>query len=676
MVFSSTGSAYSNTSGTPSDLTSVSSVSASTAYRVYIRVKVCDASTAAGGVESNCVLYGSNYKPEGLLQQYANKIRYSAFSYLNAQGTTQQGGVMRAPMGFIGPTYPAPLSTTVVTNTRAEWDSSTGIMKSNPDTSSATASGVSNSGVMNYLNQFGQTAKTYMTYDNVSELYYAVVRYFENLGNVAEWTNAVASGVSDRATKLDGFPALTSWTDPITYSCQKNFVLGIGDNHTHYDYNVGGATATGGRAKPSAVSSDTLNKAETWTKNLQALEGLTQTPWWGVGGTSSTYYIAGLAYGTHVNDIRSDLTGTQTLSTYWMDVMEYQRAEDRNPYWLAAKYGGMSSEAIVAGKVMWEFTDSTMGYSYGAPIVVKTRKYGWVMVLSSGYNNSDGYGYLYFVHPKTGALLEKVRTGTASSGLAQASAYVQDYTHNTADAIYVADLNGQLWRFDVTAAKASTAAYPAPTLLATLTDASGNAQPVTTAPLVEIHPTTRKRFVLFGTGKLLDSTDVSSSALQSFYAILDGTASAFGSSAGITRADFLGVSDVTAGISLSSSAKGWYIDLGASSGVGWRVVASPVAYNGVVAFTSLLTTGDACSPSGQSRVYAVNYATGKSVLSDNTTGYVSSSSAITDLRFVSVDGTVRLVAGNTGGEIKKIDADLTSSISLRLLHWREVPTVD
>lgn len=205
MVFSSTGSAYSNTSGTPSDLTSVSSVSASTAYRVYIRVKVCDASTAAGGVESNCALYGSNYKPEGLLQQYANKIRYSAFSYLNAQGTTQQGGVMRAPMGFIGPTYPTPLSTTVVTNTRAEWDSSTGIMKSNPDTNSATASGVSNSGVMNYLNQFGQTAKSYMTYDNFSELYYAVVRYFENLGNVAEWTNARRErrlGPRDQARRL------------------------------------------------------------------------------------------------------------------------------------------------------------------------------------------------------------------------------------------------------------------------------------------------------------------------------------------------------------------------------------------------------------------------------------------------------------------------------------------
>jgi type IV pilus assembly protein PilY1 len=45
---------------------------------------------------------------------------------------------------------------------------------------------------MNYLNKFGQAAKSYMTYDNVSELYYAAVRYFENLDNVPEWTNSVA----------------------------------------------------------------------------------------------------------------------------------------------------------------------------------------------------------------------------------------------------------------------------------------------------------------------------------------------------------------------------------------------------------------------------------------------------------------------------------------------------
>ena len=1042
MAFTSTG----DSTGAATDLSDLGSAnkngSAKSVYQVYVRVKVCDSSSTAGGVEANCVRYGTNYKPEGLLQQNANKIRYGAFSYLNAGGITQQGGVMRAPMGFIGPTYPQPLSTSVVTNTRGEWDATTGIMNTNPDTASATASGVSQSGVMNYLNKFGQAAKTYMTYDNVSELYYATVRYFENLGNVPEWTNSVATGVAGRGAKLDGFPAVIDWSgkDPIAYSCQKNFILGIGDDHTHYDYNVGGSSITmSGRAAPSAVASDTFNKADTWTKNLQTLEGFsTPTPWWRVGGTDSTYYIAGLAYGVHVNDIRPDLAGVQNISTYWMDVMEYQRAENLNPYYLAAKYGGfsvpsnydpantktaltqswwntsgdsinmngsthlrpdnyflagnagqmvsglkaaftdianaiqafttsfslssaqvsstgsasyasqydskgwtgvltastlsfasdgtpstatawtssttleaqlassgwdtarrvvtwngtqgvafrassvtsaqlaalapsyaksntatdylnylrgdrtneststasgsskalrsrtlllgdivnakvtpvgppsstyaensnpgyaafktkwnarstmvyvgandgmlhafngalagstagteqfayvpsalfqgpsgtpqvdglaqlgnpsyvhhyyvdatplafdvdlgaaggaftttsdgknadwhslligglgkggksyyaidvtdpagMSTEAAVAAKVKWEFTDSTMGYSYGTPIVVKTRKYGWVVMLTSGYNNSDGKGYLYIVNPKTGALLEKIATPTASNGLTQASAYVADFGDNTTDSVYAGDLDGQLWRFDLTADKGSTGSYPAPTLLATLTDASTNAQPVTTAPLIEIHPVSRKRFVLLGTGKLLDSSDVNSTAAQTFYAILDGTAGAFSTvSAPVTRSQLTQVSDVTAGITLSNTSKGWYLDLGASGGVGWRMVINPIAFNGVVGFSSLLTTGDACSPSGQSRVYAVNYGTGRSVLLPANSGFLSVSNSVIDLRFVSVDGTTRIVAGTTKGETKKVDADLTSGISLRLLNWREVPTMN
>ncbi|MDH6167929.1 type IV pilus assembly protein PilY1 [Variovorax boronicumulans] len=1025
-----------------------SSDNAKSVYKVYVRVKVCDTGADAGGVEANCVKYGKNYKPEGLLQQNANKIRYSTFSFLNAGGETQQGGVMRAPMGFIGPTYPQPLSTSVIDNARGEWDATTGIMNTNPDKTSADASGVAQSGVMNYLNKFGETARSYMTNDNVSELYYAALRYFENLDNVPEWTNSVAAGVEGREARLDGFPAVTGWKDkdPIAYSCQKNFILGIGDDHTHYDYNVAGSRVSRDRPIPDAVKLDTFNKADAWTKNVQTLEGLTLTPWL-KSSTGATNFMAGLAYGAHVNDLRADLAGFQNVSTYWMDVMEFQRAEDRNPYYLAAKYGGfslpanydpantttpltqewwntagdsidmngnrrlrpdnyflagnagqmvsglraaftdianaikaystsfslssaqaaatgtasyasqydtkgwtgvvtasrltfasdgtpstapvwtssttleaqlanggwdtarriatwdgskgvafragsvtsaqlaalapayatttsstdylnylrgdrkneatstvaestralrsralllgdivnakvtpvgppstgysdksnpgyaafktkwaarptmvyvgandgmlhafngtldgatagteqfayvpaalfqgangtpqvdglaqlgnpkyahryyvdatpvvydmdlnsaggafttassgngadwhslligglgkggrsyyaidvtdpasMDSEAAVAGKVKWEFTDPTMGYSYGAPTVAKTRKYGWVVILTSGYDNSDGKGHLYIVNPRNGALLEKIDTPTSSNGLAQASSFITDFADNTADAVYAADLDGQLWRFDLTAAKGSSAAYPAPTLLATLADSSGNAQPVTTAPLIEINPVTRKRFVLLGTGKLLDSSDVNSKAAQSFYAILDGTGGSFNAvKTPITRSQLMQVSDPTTGITLSNTSMGWYLELGTDSTVSWRMVSTPSAFNGLVAFSSLLTTGDACSPSGRSRIYILNYGSGQSVLLPARTGYVESPTAVTELGFVDVTRTngatgattrdVRAIAGANGGP-KDVDYDPSKGISLRLLNWREVPAVN
>ena len=1067
MVFSGggSGSGYtlSYTSGLVSDLSNIATANttagSSLAYRVYIRVAVCDPTLGVAMLESNCVQYGANYKPEGLLQQYSQKIRFSAIGYLNQGGNIREGGVLRAPMGFVGPNIPQPLSPTLLSNPKTEWDPTTGIMGSNPDVASASASGVTQSGVMNYLNKFGEFSQTYKIYDNVSELYYAAVRYFENLGNVPEWTNGAS------ATALDGFPAVTTWTDPILYSCQRNFILGIGDDHTWFDYDVGGSTnASGPRPMPAAVAADTFNQATVWTTDMQSLEGIPQTPWWPFD-SGATYFIAGLAYGVHTNDIRPDLADTQTISTYWMDVAEDQRLENMNPYYLATKYGGfstptinaanatppyytlanpaydmlntpialgqfdstgnnvnmnghvhplpdnyfnagnanamvaglksaftsisssitqlstsfsfslpnvssgtqsfganfdangwtgtvtgftltfdsfgnpiqtqvwatsstlqtqlagtgwqtarnvvtwngasgvpfeaanlttaqetalnpvysptltcgsascpyldylrgdqtnevastaptsthslrnrklllgdivdagltpvstplqtfsdinnpgynffktlwttstprpttvyagandgmlhafdgttgtevfayvpsalfqgpngtpqvdglaqlgnpnyvhhnyvdatpaafdidmsrtvgfsgivnynsaagtpwrtvligglgkggksfyalditdpanMTSESVVAGKVLWEFTDPTMGYSYGTPVVVKTLKYGWVAILTSGYDNADGFGYLYFVNPSTGALLEKVQTPSPSIGLTQASAFVKDFSDETADSVYVGDLNGQLWRFDLTG---TTGSYPQPVLLATATDPSGVAQPITTAPLIEIHPVTRKRYVLFGTGVLLAVTDVPDTQMQTFYAIIDGTATGFNAvSAPITRANLTPISNAQLSSTvpnpiLTTGPLGWYTDLSidAGSGIGWRVVLNPQAFNGIVTFaTSLTTATDPCSPQGSSRVYAVDYGTVDSVLQPSVVGgpipsYDTYTVAAINLRFAGANGNPEIIVGFTKGAPEKVPASLTGTLATRILNWREIPTVE
>ena len=1058
MVFSGRGNGFKSntTSGSVNDLSDIPSVNnnaeADGPFRVYIRVDVCDATTALGtsGLEGNCVQYGSNYKPEGLMQQYSNKVRFSAFSYLNGSGNSRQGGVLRKPMSFIGPTYPQPLSASVVTNTRAEWDATTGVQNGNPDTISAALSGVTQSGVINFLNKFGEYSHNYMTYDDVSELYYAAVRYYENLGNVPEWTNSAT------AAELDGFPALPTWNDPIAYWCQKNFILGIGDDHTWYDYNVGGGTYSGGRSKPALVASDSLNQAATWTTNLQNLEGITPTARWPFD-TDATYYIAGLAYGVHVNDIRSDATmpNAQTITTFWMDVEEGGGPENLNPYYLATKYGGftpatsipaaptstpynmttalttgqwdttgasitmnggsthllpdnyflagsagqmvaglksaftnisnaitqsttafsfssanvtssgaesfqatydssawsgtvvastltfdivtgnpvlaplwstvatlptqlsgtgwqtarnvvtwngsagvpfepanttspgsannlsvsevsaitfsastyspsttvaqyvnyirgdqsnevgsaatgsthslrkrtvllgdivdaaltpvttplqtfsesnnpgyvafktqwttttprptmvyagandgmlhgflgsagteqfayipsgvyqgpnntpqvdglaelgnpnyshhnyvdatpinydidlnhtygsasttpnwvtlligglgkggksfyalditdpgsMTTEATVAGKVKGEFTDPTMGYSFGAPVVVKTIKYGWVVILTSGYDNSDGYGYIYFVNPATGALLEKVKTPSPSIGLTQASAFVANYSDDTADSLYVGDLNGQLWRFDLTQ---TSGTYPQPTLMATLTDSLGNAQPVTTAPLIEIHPTTRLRYVMVGTGQLLAATDVASTSMQTFYAIKDGTAGGFlPISTPFTRATLtqLAATQLTGSAVIPSSSKGWFTDLGidATSGIGWRLILNPQAYNGIVVFSDLLTLNtDPCAPSGISRIYALNYGTATSVLQPTSVPFDQYTNQVINVRIAGANGNPEIVAGfsNVSTPPVAVPANLTGTLSTRILNWREIPTAD
>lgn len=60
--------------------------------------------------------------------------------------------------------------------------------------------------------------------------------------------------------------------------------------------------------------------------------------------------MVGLAFDSHTRDLRNDWDGKQTISTYWVDVLEYQQLKDksRNQFWLASKYGGFDP---VAGEV-------------------------------------------------------------------------------------------------------------------------------------------------------------------------------------------------------------------------------------------------------------------------------------------------------------------------------------
>jgi type IV pilus assembly protein PilY1 len=232
---------------------------------------------------------------------------------------------------------------------------------------------------------------------------------------------------------------------------------------------------------------------------------------------------------------------------------------------------------------------------------------------------------------------------------------------------------------------ATTGNYPAPTLIATLADASGNAQPVTSAPLIAIHPTTRQRYVMLGTGRLLSSADVSPTPVETFYAIIDGTAAAFATvTAPTARANLQPVTDVTAGITVAAGFNGWYYDLPA----GFRVVSEAVTYNGIVAFAALsMSSANPCSPQGSSDVYALNYATGVSVLNPNSTStttpapYQYFALAVNDLQFVSNNGTVELIAGTTGSPTSppgpyQVPGNYAIPPAALLLNWREIPSAE
>jgi type IV pilus assembly protein PilY1 len=1005
-------------------------------YEFYARAQVC----VAGMLEDNCTQYGSNYKPTGLIQKNAKKLNFAALGYLNHSSRQRDGGVLRAEMRPLGPLVANPGSVDT-TNPNPEWNASTGVFYTNPQPDAANASGVTNSGVINYLNKFGLTASSYKTYDPVSELVYTASRYYRNKGNVTSYTDNLT------AEQIDGFPVITDWDDPVKYSCQANFIIGIGDTNTWDDANLPGSTSRGGSepAIPPEVTADLGNddmsaaataivnnfNVATATNRVGDIQG-TPNPLsnFNTGANSARYYMAGIAYDLHTRDMRPDFSGKQTVTTYWLDVLESGFRNDGgnrfNQFYLTAKFGGfdvptgfdpyagaaaalatstwdkngdgdpdnyyrannpaammtgldnafadilskltgssntlavqnpsiqsgsmsfatsytadtwsgnvigntvtfnngtpvetiawnasdkldaqaagagwstgryiatsvctsgvsgtksctgtpfrpgnltallsnfaenatdqtnvinflrgdasntgalgaanlrkrahilgdivnskvvavgpprstysdsfnpgysnfkelkktrgtvayvgandgmlhafngvaaggnelfayipnalikgptntpfdnglaalanpsyshkyyvnatpytkdvnfgedddwhtiligglgkggkayyalditdpanMANEATLATKVLWEFEHEDLGYTYGRPVIVKTKKYGWTVIFVSGYNNADGKGYFFLVNPKTGELLEKIPTGAGSTlndaGMAHVSAFVADQRSFETDAAYAGDLLGNVWRLDLS----GTGAIPAPTKIASF----GANQPITVSPIVEVETSTLKRYVFIGTGRILADSDANSTQQQALYAILDGTQNKpFTSSTLPSGVSYpIGISQMvdntntltTGGVTATASKPmGYYINLGSSGGAPYRFSIDMVSSTGVLVFVvNSLNASDACSPTGDNKTFAINYGTGKSVLLNNVNSLVPSivgKGLATSVSFFRQDGTkdIRINISNDVGESASAKINSSGVLGFQQLNWRELPTSD
>ena len=323
-----------------------------TTYEVSVRVKVCDPRFP----EANCVKQKSgHYKPVGLIQQYAEqqgipRLRFSAFDYLNdpsdantyGKNRNRKGGVMRSRMKYVGP-HSADDNNIAQTNPTAEWDERTGVFTKNPAPSDQQDTDTAiDSGIIAYINRSGSIVEgtKYKRHDNVSELYYTAYRYLKGLDNIPEYTNLSVnkSGVST-AQLVGGLLVISNWKkddhDPIQFSCQKNFFLGIGDTLTASD-----------RGFVEDAKDDPLfdGTFKALRRNMHARENIKDTY---ADNDRGSDYLAVLAYDANTADLRPDMPGIQTASTYWLDILEKGlKPKDENPYWMAAKYGGFKVPSV------------------------------------------------------------------------------------------------------------------------------------------------------------------------------------------------------------------------------------------------------------------------------------------------------------------------------------------
>ena len=226
-----------------------------------------------------------------------------------------------------------------------------------------------------------------------------------------------------------------------------------------------------------------------------------------------------------------------------------------------------TKETAAKNMVMWEFTntdDADLGYSFSRPQVVPVGTDSgveWYVVFGNGYNadtaaGADGEAYLFVLKLEgpgsdntwdIGTDYYKVPTGVGSTsdlnGLSTPE-LVDLNRDSITDRVYAGDLHGNMWVFDLSGDPASSgtagwaSAYvgggnPEPLFYATDGDAgAGNKQPITTKPTVIRHPTvdlvssggsanSPNLMVYFGTGQYLTSSDLTSTGIQSFYAVWD-----------------------------------------------------------------------------------------------------------------------------------------------------------
>ncbi len=315
---------------------------------------------------------------------------------------------------------------------------------------------------------------------------------------------------------------------------------------------------------------------------------------------------------------------------------------------------------------------SDLGYTVSQPNIGRLADGNWVALVPNGYfpdcstpdtptgdnatckaiaaqapKDASGkpYSALFVMNAQTGEVIAELKTPTNISGVTSfglATPVMGDYDNDQIDDVaFAGDVQGNLWRFDLSNASASnwkvTLVYKAPTQ---------GAQPITTMPRLFPDPSTNRFMVVFGTGKFLGVGDNSDSTVQGVYGVRDNGST-------YTRSDLteqylheetktinsqsVSVRCVTGSASDSTcdntatainqipasgaGSGGWYVKLQTktSSGVvndaGERVVVNPGAIfsSNTVVFETLITgeqSSDPCSPSTAGAILALNATTG------------------------------------------------------------------
>ena len=412
-----------------------------------------------------------------------------------------------------------------------------------------------------------------------------------------------------------------------------------------------------------------------------------------VGGSWKTILVGGLNKGGRAY-YALDITDPATPKALW----EFK----------AASSGCAATSADAVGNS----SDCNLGLSFGQPVITKMANGTWVVLVTSGYNNTapgDGQGYLYVLDAGTGRIVKRIGTGAgdndAPGGLRELTTYVSNVQmDNTALRVYGGDLLGNVWRFDIndgTAVRVTTlnsearAEIPAvaasgsePARPAVPAQASAP-QPITTRiALAEVNGLTH---LMVGTGRLLGVSDTTDQQQQTVYNFIDPLL--VPASAGdavldpaTLRASLKPVSMVTTGSSddaslqrhggacagtaaQCASAAGWYLNLPQS---GERLTVDMALGLGTLVFQTNVPDTNQCSP-GYSLTNYIDFVRGEAVAPGSLMTEFGGKSLASGASLLVIGGHLKWIVTNADGSVRVFSppASLQPPLGKRI-SWREI----
>ena len=280
-------------------------------------------------------------------------------------------------------------------------------------------------------------------------------------------------------------------------------------------------------------------------------------------------------------------------------------------------------DTLSKSNVLWEYnstnTDADMGNVLGAPAVVLMANGKWAAIFGNGYNSVNGHAVLYIVDVQSGVLIQKIDTGVGGTTVATANGLsAPALLYNAGRQVigaYAGDLQGNLWKFDLSNATDTTKWSTNSLFVAK--NASSVIQPIVQRPLLAVHPL-GGYMVMIGTGKYYETTDLATTAIQSVYGIWDKPGAAAVTGRSQLQAQVLtnvAVGGVSLGRTLTSntvvwaSQRGWYIDY---LDPGERTVGDLLLQKNILLLATSLTpnTTDPCAGGGSSTSMGVNFLSG------------------------------------------------------------------